>query len=353
MDERAEEGKNLPVKKSKDEIIQQYLNILKKQSETIKEQKTIINLYEKKLEQIEKVQEGIGIILSEEETSFEDIGGLDSILNEIKHFGYAIEYPQMYSVYGIEPPSGLLMYGPPGCGKTMIAKAMSRELDCWFMELPLSQIISKYVGEAEQNLEQMLALAKQKHAETDKPVMLFVDEAEQMFRERGSYESHGVLDRCVNVWLRTMDGMGSNQGLIFVAATNHIEYIDTAILRAGRFDYVLEIPQPGLEGVEDIFLKQMKAKEKKADREIYHIENVSYLAHQMFDKGMNGADIAEILKLASLNRIKYFIESDSPNSLIQPEETYIYDKDLLQAINVYDRSEKEEEWEPKVIGFGV
>ena len=347
------ENENLPVptKKSKDEVIQQYLKVLKQQSETIKQQKSQLDFYQKKVEAYEKAQSGIEIVISQEETGFEDIGGLDSVISEIRHFDYAMQYPQMYAAYGIEPPKGLLMHGPPGCGKTMIAKAMSNELDCWFMELPLTQIISKYVGEAEQNLEHMLAFAKQQYVETDKPVMIFVDEAEQMFRERGTYMSHGVLDRCVNVWLRTMDGMGSNEGLIFVAATNYLEFIDDAVLRAGRFDYVLEIPQPDLKGVEEIFIKQMKMKEKKAEREIYKVENVSHLAQQMYDKGMCGADIAEVLKRSSMQRIRYFIENDKPESDIVRDEVFIYDADLKKVVDAYDRSEKEDAWEKRVVGF--
>jgi len=334
-----------------DEIIQKAFQTIKIQNRIIDDQKKIIGNYKKTVEKYKKKQEpSPDIIISKEETTYDDVGGLDEVISEIRQIEYGISYPKMYDVYGIKPPNGLLVHGPPGCGKTMIAKAMSNELECWFMELPITQIISKWVGEAEQNLEQAIIAAKEKYLSTGMKVMLFVDEAEQMFRKRGAY-SHGVLDRCVSVWLRTMDGMGSNDGLVFVAATNHLEDIDDAVLRAGRFDYLIKIPRPNREGVEDILVKQMKMKEKIAEREIYKVENVTKLADQMYAKSVNGADIAEILKIASLDQIKYFIETDTERSTIYRNEIFIYDHQLEKAIELYKRDKGFKE--PRKVGFRV
>ncbi len=337
----------------KDELIQEMAKQMYMQHEVIGRQKQLIDHYHNKLQQVIKEKESskIDIIISAEETTYGDVGGLDQVIAEIKHFEYGLKYPKVYGAYGIESPNGLLMYGPPGCGKTMIAKAMSNELDCWFMEIPLSQVISKYVGEAERNLEEAIESAKERYQETNRKVMIFVDEAEQMFRRKGLYtDGPQVVERCVNIWLRTMDGMGSNDGLIFVAATNHLNQIDEAMRRAGRFDYIVEIPKPDRDAVQDIFIKQIRMMERKAGREIYQVENVPQIADRMYDIGVSGADIAEILKKASLSRIKNFVErfEVSGERKFGSDEYIIRDDDIENVLREYDRVEEE-----KVIGFGV
>jgi len=334
-----------------EEFVKKISTKLFVQEQIIESQKKIIQKYHHQIQQLqqESSPSRLEIAISQEETSYSDIGGLDSVLEKIKHFEYGIDCPYAYSSYGIDPPKGLLMYGPPGTGKTMVAKAMSNELGCWFLELPLSLIISKYVGEAEKNLEAAIDSARKKYKKTKRKVMLFVDEAEQMFRKKGSHNGHEVVDRCVNVWLRTMDGMGSNEGLIFVAATNYLEKIDDALLRAGRFDYIVEIPKPNLSGVEDIFLKQMKMKERKADREIYEINDHSKLSEMMYACRMTGADIADVLKQASLNQIQYFMQSAAAGKPMSKEELMIRDKDLVAVIDLYGRVKEEK----KFVGFKV
>jgi transitional endoplasmic reticulum ATPase len=337
----------------KDELLVSLMQKLVLQEELLETQHHLIDTYQQQIQELQKQMQQenqckpqIDIVISEEETQYADIGGLDNILSEIKHFEYGQEFPRMYEVYGIQAPKGLLLHGPPGCGKTMIAKAMSNELDCWFMEVPLTQILSKYVGDAEKNLENVLERAKQRYQETDRKVIVFVDEAEQMFRKRGSSLGHGVLDRLVHVWLRTMDGMGSCAGLIFAAATNYVDLIDEAILRAGRFDYVVQIPQPDKDAVQDILVKQMRLKERNAGREIYKVENVPALADTLHEMGMNGADITDVLKRASLGRIKYFIENKTGDAKISKSESYIYDYDIKRVLSDYGRVQVE-----KKVGF--
>jgi transitional endoplasmic reticulum ATPase len=332
-----------------EEFIKNITTKLYIQDQVIEGQKKIIEKYQQQINQLSKPSSSLKIALSQEETSYADIGGLDSVLEKIKHFEYGIDCPYAYSSYGIDPPKGLLMYGPPGTGKTMIAKAMSNELGCWFLELPLSLIISKYVGEAEQNLEAAIESAKKKYHQTERKVMLFVDEAEQMFRKKGSHNGHEVVDRCVNVWLRTMDGMGSNEGLIFVAATNYLEKIDDALLRAGRFDYVVEIPKPDLSGVEDIFFKQMEIKERKAGRDIYDVNDFAGLSEMMYACRMTGADIADVLKQASFNQIQYFMQSSATGKPMTKDELMIRDHDLMKVISLYGRVKEEK----KFVGFNV
>ncbi|MBU0457322.1 MAG: ATP-binding protein [Nanoarchaeota archaeon] len=317
----------------------QHINYLQ---QIVDEQKALLEKYEQGVEDL--VENDLN--LEVEDVTFSDIGGLGDVIQKIQHFQYGILFPQMYKSFAIKPPKGLLMHGPPGCGKTMIAKAMANEIDSFFMEIPMTKIISKYVGEAERTLDELLLHARNTHNEYGKKVIVFVDEAEQMFRKRGSYD-HGVNDRIVNVWLRTMDGMSESDGLIFVAATNHLEMMDDAITRAGRFDYVVEIPKPDKKGIEDILRKQVAYTEKKANRTIYQIDDYGRLAEMLYQRKVTGADIKEVLRITSERLIAEFIESDD-SLVVGLPATYIYQSQLEKTLYSYGKIKHE-----KKIGFNV
>jgi transitional endoplasmic reticulum ATPase len=284
-----------------------------------------------------------------EDIHFSDVGGLDPVIDKIRLFEYGIMYPKMYESYAIRPPRGLLLHGPPGCGKTMLAKAISNELDCYFLEVPMTRVISKWVGEAERTLEAILKKCNEVYREKGVKVLVFVDEAEQMFRKRGS-DSTGVIDRCVNVWQMYMDGMADGEGLIYVAATNKIDMVDDAIKRAGRFDHIVEIPLPDRKGVEDILRKHVSYKERIAKRQIYRIDDYGKLADMMCRMGANGADIAEVLRITSERKIRRFIEMPQED-MIENHETFIYQPEIEQTIREYSMAGRKER--EKRIGFGV
>lgn len=269
----------------------------------------------------------------QEDIRFEDVGGLDHIIDKIQKFQHGIMYPKMYEAYAIRPPRGLLLHGPPGTGKTMLAKAISNELDCYFLEIPMTRIISKWIGEAEKTLEAMLKKCNEVYRETGIKVLVFVDEAEQMFMKRGQ-TTHNVIDRCVNVWQMYMDGMAEGEGLIYVAATNKIDQVDDAIKRAGRFDYILEVPKPDRKGVEEILRKQVSYKERMAKREIYQIDDYGAMADQLYALDVSGADIAEVLRITSERQIETFIAL-AHDDMILEANLPIFQKDIENTIRAY------------------
>ncbi|MBW2999669.1 ATP-binding protein [Candidatus Woesearchaeota archaeon] len=348
-----EQPKKTPEQEKKD-----MLDVIQKQHlliQNLRDQNYILNKLaqqqKKKLHEFTKPIENLEkeFTVCKEDIHFSDIGGLDSVVEKIRHFEYGILYPAMYDAYAIKPPRGLLLHGPPGCGKTMVAKAISKELSCYFLEIPVTRVISKWVGEAEKTLEAMLKKCVEIYKKQDIKVLVFVDEAEQMFTKRGSY-SHGVIDRCVNVWLRYMDGIVDGSGLIYVAATNKIELVDDAIKRAGRFDYLIEVPQPDRAGVEDILRKQVAYKERIAKRQIYKIHDYNKLADMLYRIEANGADVAEVLRMTSEKQIKHFIEMPA-EQLIKPEELPIQQFQIEETILSYNPAGRNQKANP--IGFGV
>lgn len=311
-----------------------------------------VDAYKKKFEQHEKSVENLEAEFTDfrkEDVRFSDIGGLGKAIDKVKNFEYGINYPEMYEVYGIKPPRGLLVHGPPGCGKTMLAKAISNELDCYFLNIPITRVISEWVGKAEKNLDAMLKRCNEIYEKHQIKVLAFVDEAEQMFRKRGTSVGHGVIDRMVNVWLRYMDGMESSEGIIFAAATNRIEMIDEAAKRAGRFDYIIQIPKPDRAGVEDIIKKQVAYKERMAKREIYMIHDYGRLADMLHRKDVNGADIAEILRITSEKQIRRFIDLPQ-EQLIKPEDLPIMQHRIEETIEEYAPADRR--IQKSRIGFG-
>jgi proteasome-associated ATPase len=201
--------------------------------------------------------------------SYEDIGGLTNQIETIKD---AVELPYLYADYYKEhhlaPPKGVLLYGPPGCGKTMIAKAVANNLAArisekrgekvkgFFLNIKGPELLNKYVGETERKIREIFIKAREKAAE-DVPVVVFFDEMDALFRTRGSGISSDVETTIVPQLLAEIDGVEHLKNVIVIGASNRQDLIDPAILRPGRLDVKIKIERPDAASAVDIFNKYM------------------------------------------------------------------------------------------------
>jgi len=197
----------------------------------------------------EKVKELV--LVEKPKLRFEDIAGLNEVKERIKEaIVYPFTYPEDYKYFGVNPGGGILLYGPPGCGKTMLAAAAAAECDAVFINLKVSDIKDKYVGESEKNIKQVFELAR-----SYERAILFFDEIDAMAGERGD-SSQGHEKSLVNELLAQMDALeskGTPRTSLILAATNQPWSVDLALRRSGRFDSAVFIPNPDVESRQKLF----------------------------------------------------------------------------------------------------
>ena len=176
------------------------------------------------------------------EVSWEQVGGLEDVKERLKEsIEWPLTIPEKFEHFGINPPRGIVLFGAPGTGKTLIAKAIANEAKANFITIKGPELISKWVGESEKAVREVFKKAKQ-----SSPSIVFLDEFESIagIRRSSSGDGSDVMNRVVNQLLSSMDGVEGMDGVIVVAATNRPEMIDPALLRSGRFERVLHIPPP-------------------------------------------------------------------------------------------------------------
>lgn len=229
-----------------------------------------------------------------------DVGGLESIKHQIQEsVEWPLKYVDMYKYAKITAPKGILLHGPSGTGKTLIAKAVANETKVNFISVKGPALISKYVGESERGIRDMFKKAKQAA-----PCIIFFDEMDVITPRRGEGGDSHVTERVIGQFLTEMDGIEELKGVLVLAATNRIDRIDPALLRAGRFDYLIEIPIPDEETRLKIF--QVHTKDKPVEKGV----DLKKYIHET--EGMTGADIELICKRASLIAIRNAIGKQTP-----------------------------------------
>ncbi|WP_435144173.1 proteasome-activating nucleotidase Pan1 [Halobaculum sp. P14] len=205
----------------------------------------------KKLEKETDVRARVMQVDHSPDVTYEDIGGLDEQMNEVREtVELPMENPEMFSDVGIQPPSGVLLHGPPGTGKTMLAKAVANETDATFIKMAGSELVHKFIGEGAKLVRDLFEVARE-----NEPAVLFIDEIDAIASKRTDSKTSGdaEVQRTMMQLLSEMDGFDERGEVRIIAATNRFDMLDPAILRPGRFDRLIEVPKPDAAGRELIF----------------------------------------------------------------------------------------------------
>jgi transitional endoplasmic reticulum ATPase len=229
-----------------------------------------------------------------------DVGGLGNIKQELKEaIEWPLKYPDAFKKANGNPPKGILLYGRPGTGKTLLAKAVASESGVNFISIKGPQLISRYVGESERGVREIFKKAKQAA-----PTILFLDEIDSLVPRRGSSSTDAhVTERVISQFLTEMDGIEELKGVVVLAATNRLDLVDPAILRSGRFDLLFELLLPDEKTREEIFRIHTKNKPLSNDVDLGKLAKLT--------DGRTGSDIEFVSRRASMLAIREYIENTS------------------------------------------
>lgn len=266
--------------------------------------KLILNDFQEAIEQMKKVNDII---------TFDNIGALQDVKDELSmSIIFPSRHPEKFKRLGIVKPSGILLHGPPGCGKTLLARAVSNMSHCNFINVKGPELISKYVGDSEKEIRKLFDKAKQLQ-----PCVIFFDEIDSLCSKRKGNE---FGNRIVNQILTLLDGLEDRGEVYMIGATNRLSIIDKALLRPGRFDKIIEVPLPGSAGCIDIFLKCIKG-----------LPVEQFEPTDLNLDGFSGADIAGIVKEAAIFCLKEDFDS---------HDAVITKQNFIDSINKYRNMKK-------------
>merc|ERR1719329_881416 len=229
---------------------------------------------------------------------WDDIGGLEDVKRNLQEMIlYPIDHPDKFEKFGMNPSRGVLFYGPPGCGKTLLAKAVANECQANFISIKGPELLTMWFGESEANVREVFDKAR-----AAAPCVLFFDELDSVGVARGSGEAGGAGDRVMNQLLTEIDGVGVKKNVFFVGATNRPELLDEALLRPGRLDQLIYIPLPDLPARQGILESTLRKSP------IAPNVPLSFIGQKT--EGFSGADLAELCQRAAKAAIRDAIAAD-------------------------------------------
>ena len=237
------------------------------------------------------------VFIENPDVKWDEVGGLENVKRELQEaVEWPMKYPMLYAKLGHRMPRGILLHGPSGTGKTLLAKAVATESEANFISVRGPELLSKWVGESERGIREIFRRARQAS-----PCVIFFDEVDSIAPVRGIGGETAVTERVVSQLLTELDGIESLYGVVVLAATNRADMIDTALLRPGRFDKIILVPMPDKEGRKKIL--EISTKEIPIDREmkIATGKNPDYVDLDKMAEttdGMSGADVAAIANTA-------------------------------------------------------
>lgn len=267
--------------------------------------------------------------------AFAEIGGIDDIIEQIREvIELPLKKPELFKYLGIKPHKGILLYGPPGNGKTMIAQAIANEVKAHFIPISGPELYSEWLGKSEENLRNIFNEAKKYQ-----PTIIFFDEIDSIAQKRSGDESVRHDSRFVNQLLTLMDGMETYENVSVVASTNRPELLDLALLRPGRFDYKIEIKKPNHDGC----LKIITIATTNMPMEDVPLKEFSQKL-----LGLSGAEIAFVAKEAAYNSLRrnYDLKSIITSTMDVPlneEDMFITIADMERALETVKRKDYEKE----------
>ncbi len=233
-------------------------------------------------------------VIERPKVSFNDIGGLNKQIQEIREVvELPLKHPELFKELGIDPPKGVLLYGPPGCGKTLLAKAVARETNATFIRVVASEFVQKFIGEGARIVREVFRLARRKA-----PTIIFIDEIDAIAARRLDVGTSGEreVQRTLMQLLAEIDGFDPLDNVKVIAATNRIDILDPAILRPGRFDRIIEIPLPDKNGRYEILKIHTRRMKLAKDVDLWRIAEMT--------AGASGADIKAICTEAGYNALR-------------------------------------------------